>query len=227
MTRDTTNEHVLHLRQAAWTPFERRQERVILAASGKGCRRCHAGAVWSWSWSTNRGTRAMSPAPAGAGVAEGGQRLRTGRRPRRRLSFVTLIVGGRRLDWILALLLAGVVIWQVRPWIRVAWVSPERLESWLTAQEVMVLADIRPSEEFRAAHIGTAISVPRARIPQMSRVWTPDQRIVLVCRSAYREIHIYHQLRRRGFEHVYCLSGGMVAWARFRLRTAGNGTHAV
>lgn len=127
----------------------------------------------------------------------------------------------------MALLLAGVVVWQVRPWIRVAWVTPERLEAWLQAQEPMVLADIRPTEEFRAAHIGTAVSVPRARIPQMSRVWTPDQRIVLVCRSAYREIHIYHQLRRRGFRHVYCLSGGMVAWARFRLRAAISRSRAI
>jgi len=117
-------------------------------------------------------------------------------------------------------LLALVVAWQVRPWIRVAWVSAERLEAWMREEVPMVVADIRSAEEYRAAHIGPAVSVPQVRIPQMSRVWRPEQRIVLVCRSSYREIQTYHQLRRRGFNNVYCLSGGMVGWARYRMRAA-------
>jgi rhodanese-related sulfurtransferase len=120
----------------------------------------------------------------------------------------------------LAVLLAGVVAWQVRPWIRVAWVRPDRLEAWIRDGLPMVVADIRLADEFRVAHIAPAVSVPQVRIPQMSRVWKPDQRIVLVCRSSYREIQIYHQLRRRGFKDVYCLSGGMVGWARYRMRAS-------
>lgn len=115
--------------------------------------------------------------------------------------------------------LAVVVVWQVRPWMRVRWIRAADVDSWLNEPEIPVVADIRSREEYQTGHIRTAVSVPLVRIPQMSRVWNPDQRIVLVCRSSYREIQALAQLRRRGFRHVYCLSGGMVAWVQYRWRS--------
>jgi rhodanese-related sulfurtransferase len=125
--------------------------------------------------------------------------------------------GGFRLNWVIVALLALIVVWQVRPWMRVQWIRPRDLDRWLAGPDPPVVADIRNREEYQAAHIRGAVSVPRIRIPQMSRVWSPDQAIVLVCRSSYREIQAYGQLRRRGFRRVYCLAGGMVAWAQYRL----------
>jgi rhodanese-related sulfurtransferase len=124
------------------------------------------------------------------------------------------------MNLVVAVLLLVAVASQVYPWITVRWVTPEELRRWLEDADglALVVADVRRPTEYATGHIPGAVSVPIIRIRQMSRVWTPTTRIVLVDRAGYRALQAYQSLRRRGFRDVWCLKGGMLGWARFTLR---------
>jgi rhodanese-related sulfurtransferase len=111
---------------------------------------------------------------------------------------------------------------QLYPWVSARWVSPERLQAWLEEGHVVV-ADLRSPAAYAAGHIPGAQSVPWVRVRQMSRVWSPGSRLVLVDWSGYRSLHAALFLRRRGFRDVWCLSGGILGWARYRRRVVYEG----
>ena len=115
----------------------------------------------------------------------------------------------------------GLAAWsQVRPWLSVRGVTPRQLERWLEEGPVVV-ADLRSPEEFERAHLPGAISVPWVRVPQRSRVWAPDQRLVLVCRTGSRSLQAVRFLQSRRFRDVHWLRGGMLGWAGWRVRHPG------
>lgn len=110
------------------------------------------------------------------------------------------------------------VLWQWRPLWAVAWVSPDWLEAHLASDPELLVVDLRSAEEYRFGHIKRAISAPKSKIRQLAGLWPPEQRIVLVARSGYREIQAWQWLRHRDFRNVHCLRGGMLGWAMHRVR---------
>lgn len=119
-------------------------------------------------------------------------------------------------------LAALVVVSQLYPWVTARWVSPEQLQVWLR-ETAAVVADLRSPAAYAAGHIPGAQSVPWIRVRQMSRVWSPGDRLVLVDWTGYRSLHAALFLRRRGFRDVWCLSGGMIGWAYYRRRVLYGG----
>lgn len=113
-----------------------------------------------------------------------------------------------------------VVLWQGRPLWAVAWVSPDWLEARLAIDPDLLIVDLRSAEEYRFGHIQHAISAPKAKIRQLAGLWPPEQQIVLVARSGYREIQAWQWLRHRNFRNAHCLRGGMLGWAMYRVRQA-------
>ncbi|MBI5836759.1 MAG: metalloregulator ArsR/SmtB family transcription factor [Candidatus Eisenbacteria bacterium] len=87
-----------------------------------------------------------------------------------------------------------------------------------------VLIDVRPPEEFRAAHIAGALSIPlkqlRARLAELPR----DQEIVAYCRGPYcvLAVNAVEMLRRRGYRAAR-LEDGVREWQGRGLPVASAG----
>lgn len=120
---------------------------------------------------------------------------------------------------VLALLL---VVWQVRPVMGVRRIHPSVLRERLAAGELFDIVDVRTPEEFANGHIAGARSVPLAEIRSRAGELDRAQPTVLVCRSGYRAMQAFHILRRRQFNALWVLAGGMLAW---QMQAAGGVGH--
>lgn len=87
-----------------------------------------------------------------------------------------------------------------------------RLFERVQAGEVVVL-DVRPTEEYQAAHIAGAISVPLAELEQRLESFPRDREIVAYCRGPYCVLapKAAALLRGRGFKAV-ALGDGVAEW---------------
>jgi rhodanese-related sulfurtransferase len=101
---------------------------------------------------------------------------------------------------------------QLRPWLSVKGVTPQQLEHW-RHQGPVVVADLRSQEEFNRGHVDGAVSVPWMRLRQQHHRWSPEDRVVLVCRTGYRSLQAVRFLHTRQFRDVHWLKGGMLGWA--------------
>lgn len=101
---------------------------------------------------------------------------------------------------------------QVRPWLSVRGVTPKQLQCW-RQQGPVVVADLRSLDEFNRGHLEGAVSVPWRRLRQQHHRWSPDDRVVLVCRTGSRSLQAVRFLQTRHFHDVHWLKGGMLGWA--------------
>lgn len=81
-------------------------------------------------------------------------------------------------------------------------------------QENAVVVDVRTEGEFRQGHIVNAVHVaPKSVTEQSDRLEKYRSRpIIVACRSGHQSASIAARLRKRGFEQVHNLQGGMLAW---------------
>ena len=78
-----------------------------------------------------------------------------------------------------------------------------------------VVLDVRNHEEFSIAELGEDIRIPLAeldfRIDELLPYKVRD--LVISCRSGVRSARAWHQLRAAGFDKIYNLEGGILAWS--------------
>jgi glyoxylase-like metal-dependent hydrolase (beta-lactamase superfamily II)/rhodanese-related sulfurtransferase len=76
------------------------------------------------------------------------------------------------------------------------------------------IIDVRQPEEFHGpqGHIDGAKMVPLATVPTEAANWSPDDKILVVCRSGARSGGACNYLVQNGFQDVTNLRGGMMAW---------------
>ncbi len=108
-------------------------------------------------------------------------------------------------------------------------VSVDELASNL-ANDVIVI-DVREAEEYQGGHIAGSTNIPRGVLemklqmhPQFKDAESPldelnNHDIYLICRSGARSALAAESLQRMGFEKVFSVSGGMMAWANKGLHT--------
>lgn len=76
------------------------------------------------------------------------------------------------------------------------------------------LLDVREDKEFQEGHILDAIHIPLGKLA--GRLGELDELkskpLVISCRSGHRSATACAQLRKNGFETVYNLKGGVMAW---------------
>ena len=84
----------------------------------------------------------------------------------------------------------------------------------LINHEGAVPLDVREDQEFREGHIVNALHIPYGIIEKrLAELESYKSRALIVyCRSGQRSAQASAVLRKQGFEHVYKLSGGMLAW---------------
>ncbi len=86
------------------------------------------------------------------------------------------------------------------------------LKARIAAGESIVLIDVREPHEYEMGDIGGQL-IPLAEIPTRVRELDPSRETVVYCRSGARSAAAVAFLQRTGFERVWNLRGGLVAWA--------------
>jgi rhodanese-related sulfurtransferase len=93
-------------------------------------------------------------------------------------------------------------------------VSPHQLSILVNNENALVL-DVRPDKEYRQGHIVDALNVPYAQLKdRFEQIDKHKERpIILVCKMGQHASSVAKQLRGRGYEKVYRLTGGMMEWS--------------
>ena len=75
------------------------------------------------------------------------------------------------------------------------------------------IVDVREPSEWSGElpALKEAMLVPLASVVSKAAGWSPDEEIVLICRSGRRSARAAEELVRRGFRYVMNLDGGMLA----------------
>lgn len=81
-------------------------------------------------------------------------------------------------------------------------------------EEGAILLDVRERTEWARGHIPGARHLPLgqlgARLPELENLRTKP--VVVQCQSGTRSAMAARMLKQAGFEHVYNLGGGLMAW---------------
>lgn len=90
-----------------------------------------------------------------------------------------------------------------------------------------IMLDVREDSEFKDGHIIDAIHIPLGKLAgRVNELAAYKNREVIVnCRSGHRSASACGRLRKSGFEKVYNLKGGIMAWqsASLPLEKPGKG----
>lgn len=84
----------------------------------------------------------------------------------------------------------------------------------LINHEGAVAVDVREDQEYHEGHVLNAIHIPcglmEERLNELDAY--KAQPLIVYCRTGPRSAHAAVLLRKQGFERVYKLGGGMLAW---------------
>lgn len=77
-----------------------------------------------------------------------------------------------------------------------------------------VVIDVRESNEYSEGHIINSIHIPlsslKTRLNNIEK--HKSQKVIIACRSGHRSSQACATLKKEGFEQVFNLSGGVMAW---------------
>jgi rhodanese-related sulfurtransferase len=92
-------------------------------------------------------------------------------------------------------------------------VDPQRATELLNREEAVVV-DIRPMADFSKGHIINSINIPmngfKNQMKQLEK--HKEKPVIIACRSGAQSSAACKLLRGSGFEQVYNLKGGILAW---------------
>jgi rhodanese-related sulfurtransferase len=107
------------------------------------------------------------------------------------------------------------------------WVAQRAAIYQLNTQEVVQMmnhhqakvVDLRDQNHFEAAHIVGAIHIPGAQLDDKLNLINAFKKkpVILVCAQGTGASKAVLRLKSAGFEQVYCLAGGMLAWQKDNL----------
>src|SRR5690606_34958370 len=92
-------------------------------------------------------------------------------------------------------------------------ITVQELKAKMDNNENFVLVDVREPYEYEEANIG-GILIPLGEIPEHLDEFDEwqDKEIVLMCRSGKRSGQALQYLQSEGFNNLYNLEGGILAW---------------
>jgi rhodanese-related sulfurtransferase len=91
--------------------------------------------------------------------------------------------------------------------------SPE-LASWVEDEShQMRVIDVREMREIAQGTTPRAEPLPLATLPTRLSEFSPDEKLVIICRSGARSAQACMFLKQQGFDNVFNLRGGMIGWA--------------
>ncbi|MDX8400370.1 MAG: rhodanese-like domain-containing protein [Gallionellaceae bacterium] len=94
-------------------------------------------------------------------------------------------------------------------------IEPSELDQWLSdSNQKLRVIDVRQIQEIATGTVATAEALPlhtlQARIHELS----PEEKLVIICRSGARSAQACMFLQQQGFTDVYNLRGGMIGWVQ-------------
>lgn len=94
-------------------------------------------------------------------------------------------------------------------------ITPTELKARLDRGDKLEIIDVREPYEWEIANLGPqgARLIPLASLEERLSELDPAAEIVLQCRSGGRSERALRQLRAAGFERLWNLKGGILAWA--------------
>jgi rhodanese-related sulfurtransferase len=78
-----------------------------------------------------------------------------------------------------------------------------------------IMIDMRDDKEYRNGHIVNSLHAPDIQTAKLEKY--RDRPLIVYCRSGNRSVAYCGKLRKQGFESVYNLKGGVLAWERAEL----------
>lgn len=91
-------------------------------------------------------------------------------------------------------------------------VEPKDVKSWLDAKEDFSFIDVRSPEELELARIAAAEPLDYDN-PGRYMELPKDRKIVFTCRSGMRSLDVAAYFIGHGFQRVYSMRGGLLAWS--------------
>lgn len=79
--------------------------------------------------------------------------------------------------------------------------------------ETIRVIDIRQPAELNSGTIPGAEALPMHIIPLRISEFKRDEKLVMVCRSGARSAQACMFMQQQGYDNVFNLRGGMIAWA--------------
>jgi len=91
--------------------------------------------------------------------------------------------------------------------------TPEEFTERAGAAPAPLLVDIREEWELAIARLEQAVHIPMGELPDRMAELPRDRDIVLLCRSGMRSAQVTRFLEREGYQRVWNLAGGILAWS--------------
>lgn len=109
--------------------------------------------------------------------------------------------------------LAGVLVWTFVGGGGSRRVEPAQATRLINHENALVI-DVRSNGEYHEGHIVNAINEPLGGLAQQISKLDKyrDRTIITTCRNGQQAASASGILRKNGFENVFSLSGGIVAW---------------
>lgn len=92
-------------------------------------------------------------------------------------------------------------------------VTPTQSTQMINHDDALVL-DVRENKEYNEGHIINSLHIPLSNIKTRmnSLEKYKSKKVIIACRSGHRSGQACATLKKEGFENVFNLSGGVMAW---------------
>ncbi|CAC9536520.1 Rhodanese-related sulfurtransferase [uncultured Gammaproteobacteria bacterium] len=88
----------------------------------------------------------------------------------------------------------------------------------LMDEKNLIILDVREvKERKKEGYIENAVHIPLSQVKNKLDTLDNSKKVLVYCRSGSRSAHISGLLTRNGFEQVYNLKGGILAWKKANL----------
>ncbi|MBZ5503708.1 MAG: ThiF family adenylyltransferase, partial [Acidobacteriia bacterium] len=91
-------------------------------------------------------------------------------------------------------------------------ITPRELKARLDRGDDLFLLDVREPQEYRICHLNGRL-IPLGEIPQRVGELDRSREMVVYCRSGKRSADAVEFLQRAGFQKIWNLKGGILAWS--------------
>ena len=97
-------------------------------------------------------------------------------------------------------------------------VTPSQSTQLINHDDAMII-DVREVNEYSDGHIINSVHIPLSSLKtRMSEIEKHKaNKVIVACRSGHRSANACANLKKAGFEHVFNLSGGVMAWQNANL----------
>ncbi len=90
-------------------------------------------------------------------------------------------------------------------------INVQELKALMDSGADFQLIDVREQAEFDAANLNGEL-IPLQTVPANTNKFSKDKQVVVHCRSGKRSANAIMYLENQGFDNLYNLEGGILAW---------------